>query len=27
VRFSPHLYNDDADIDRALEIVARVVGP
>jgi len=27
VRFSPHLYNDDADIDRALEIVARLVGP
>jgi selenocysteine lyase/cysteine desulfurase len=25
VRFSPHLYNDDADIDRALEIVERVV--
>lgn len=27
VRFSPHLYNDDADIDRALEIVGRVVAP
>ena len=25
VRFSPHLYNDDADVDRALEVLGRAL--
>jgi selenocysteine lyase/cysteine desulfurase len=26
IRFSPHVANDSTDIDRALEVVERVVG-
>ena len=26
IRFAPHIYNDDTDVDRALEQVERVLG-